>query len=240
MLQDSATTKMVKNILDGTTPVHDWATDAEIAAVFAKPFADATAEEIAELAENGVASLAFSVGDEKTITLTTGEQITLVILGFDKDELADGSGTAGISLGMKELLQDTYAMYDETPTTVGWKQSEMRTVTMQTLLGRLPPDWRAAVKSVTKTSGFQDLVSTSDQLFLFSRAEIDPNYGGSKVYEFWEGKGSPDRVKHLSNGSGDAYIWWLRDNNLSVAVSGNIATTPYPTTPFGVCFGFCV
>lgn len=69
-------------------------------------FEKASWSDIAALSESGSADKYFSVGDEKTISLTTGEQVTLVILGFDHDDLT-GGGKAGMTIGMKNLLATT-------------------------------------------------------------------------------------------------------------------------------------
>lgn len=217
-------------------------------------FASASWAEIAEISEAGNASAYFAVGDEKTIELSTGEQLTLVILGFDHDDLTDGSGKAGMTIGMKNLLATKYRM-NVTATSDGWYESEMRTSTMTTLLSQLPSDLQAAIKTVKKKatagSNGETIETCNDKLWLFSyeeltRTNVEPEVSEGTPYEYWETikTGNEDRIKYLSNGQGSASHWWLR----TVRIGGlfNIITrigtisSVYGNELQGVCFGFCV
>lgn len=135
---------------------------------------------INSLAESGEASKVFNVGDEKTITLTTGESITVQILGFNHDDKADGSGKAGITFGMKHLLTTTYPMNSLSTNVGGWDESEMRNVTMKyDTLTPLPTDLRAVIKPVSKkalmggdSSAALSVQSSTDSCWLLAVAEI--------------------------------------------------------------------
>lgn len=241
----------------------EYATNEEIDALFASTpsipsFADATWEQIAQVAEAGTASNYFAVGDEKTIALSTNEQITLVILGFNHDDLASG-GKAGITIGMKNLLATRYAMNLSNTNAGGWDQSKMRTETMQTLLAQLPSDLRNSIKQVNKkaTAGGASttITTSSDKLFLFSEVEIDGTTSAEyadegEQYEYWktikDGTVAADRIKYLSNGGGSASHWWLRSPSVSgssdfrwVSSTGGVGYL-YASLTYGVSFGFCV
>ena len=220
-------------------------------------FATAEWGDISRIAAEGGAQKYFNVGDEKTIELTTGEEITLVILGFNHDDLASG-GKAGITIGMKNLLATRYAMNSSTTNAGGWDQSKMRTETMQTLLAQLPSDLRNSIKQVNKkaTAGNTSttITTSSDKLFLFSEVEIDgtttAGYASEgEQYEYWktvkDGKTLADRIKYLSNGGGYAYNWWLRSPNASayfrcINSAGGVNTGSPASKSYGVSFGFCV
>jgi hypothetical protein len=218
-------------------------------------------EEIDSAGKAGTASSLWKVGDEKTITLTTGEEVTLVIMGFDHDDLADGSGKAPITFGMKNLLATTYPMNSSNTNAGGWDSSLMRSSTMATLLSQLPSDLKSYVKSVSQkaTAGSESttITTSSDKLWLFSEVEIDGTTSSGYAsegtqYDYWKAVSSDDRTgitrkKCLSNGTGSAYSWWLR----SPSVNGNYAFrfigsygTPgnnYASgNSYGVCFGFCI
>lgn len=141
-------------------------------------FAGASWSTIKTLSEAGLASVVWSVGDEKEVTLTTGEKITLVILGFNHDNLAGGSGKAGITLGTKNALATTYMMNSNGSNTGGWAGCQMRTSTMETLYGLLPDEVKSIIKTVNKITGRYDLSprgtleTTEDKLFLFSQEEV--------------------------------------------------------------------
>lgn len=248
------TTSKVTKIGDGSTP---WKA-LPFFATTDLSFSKASWGQIAALSEGGSASKYFSVGDEKTIELTTGEEITLVILGFNHDDLASG-GKAGITIGMKNLLATRYRMNSSNTNAGGWNNSEMRTTTMQTLLAQLPSDLRNSIKQVNKkaTAGGASttITTSSDKLFLFSEVEIDgtttAGYADEgEQYEYWktikDGTIAADRIKYLSNGGGSANYWWLRSPYVSnsyyfryIASTGNVNNSGASNTG-GVSFGFCV
>lgn len=202
-------------------------------------FEKASWADIAAISESGRAAVYFGVGEEKTIELTTGEQVTLVILGFNHDDLTSG-GKAGMTIGMKNLLATTYKMNSSSTNAGGWDESEMRTSTMATLLSQLPADLRNVIKQVNKkaTAGNQSesITTSADKLFLFALAELVSKTGlennsGSDIknnaatyeqegtqYEYFKNtvgdadlwSAYPAVVKKLSNGGGSAGIWWLR------------------------------
>ena len=221
-------------------------------------FEKASWSDIAALSESGSADKYFSVGDEKTISLTTGEQVTLVILGFDHDDLTSG-GKAGMTIGMKNLLATTYRMNATETNAGGWDESEMRTSTMATLLSQLPSDLQGVIKQVNKKAtagGASTSITTSaDKLWLLAEVEVDGTTSAGYVdegeqYEYWktvkDGTAAADRIKYLSNGSGSANAWWLRSPHVSTSTNfrvfystGGVSIYNAHTTR-GVSFGFCV
>lgn len=221
-------------------------------------FEKASWSDIAALSESGSADKYFSVGDEKTISLTTGEQVTLVILGFDHDDLTSG-GKAGMTIGMKNLLATTYRMNATGTNAGGWDESEMRTSTMATLLSQLPSDLQGVIKQVNKkaTAGSQStsITTSADKLWLLAEVEVDGTTSAGyadegEQYEYWktvkDGTVAADRIKYLSNGSGSANIWWLRSPDVGNSTYFRYFTSTggvynsYAYAARGVSFGFCV
>lgn len=248
-------TNDITKIGDGTTA---WA-DLNMVETKPKPtFADSDWATIAELSENGQAQTFFSVGDEKTISLTTGEQVTLVILDFNHDDLTSG-GKAGMTIGMKNLLATTYRMNETATNEGGWDESEMRTSTMATLLSQLPSDLQGVIKQVNKKAtagGASTSITTSaDKLWLLAEVEVDGTTSAGyadegEQYEYWktvkDGTVAADRIKYLSNGSGAAHAWWPRSPCVSNSTdfryfnsSGSVDYN-YASITRGVSFGFCV
>ena len=237
------TTNKRTKIGDGVTP---W-NDLDWFAVKKKPtFAESDWAEIAEISKSGAAATTFKVGDERTIELTTGEEVTLVILGFNHDDLQSG-GKAGITIGMKELLATRYAMNSSGTNAGGWDTSKMRTDTMSTLL---PADLQTVIKTVNKkaTAGGQSetITTSADKLFLLAMSEIYSktsiensttatikdyaaayNAEGTQ-YEYYRNLIGDNNggtatnaalIKRLSNGGGSADTWWLRSPNASDTAS---------------------
>lgn len=221
-----------------------------------KTLEESTWNEIATASANGTASAKWAIGDEKTMTLTTGEEVTVQILGFNHDDLADTSGKAGITFGMKNLLAATYQMNRNDNNGSGWYRSVMKNSTMATLLSQLPTDLSAVIKTVNKSTmeGGQvtDTEVSTNSLFLFSLVELnnttDTGYKDEGTqYEYWKTRSNgADWIKKLSNGSGDAYVWWLRtpyagNTKSFCSISADGYSNRYgANTTNGVCFGFCI
>ena len=249
------TTSKIAKIGDGSTA---WANLDMISTKPTPTFAYSDWATIAELSENGRAQSFFRVGDEKTIELTTGEQVTLVILGFNHDDLTSG-GKAGMTIGMKNLLATGYRMNASTTSEGGWDKSEMCTSTMATLLSQLPSDLQGVIKQVNKKAtagGASTSITTSaNKLWLLAEVEVDGTtsagyaYEGEQ-YEYWktvkDGTVAADRIKYLSNGSGSADVWWLRSSSVSYSMYFRAFTSTGSVIDgiefgtHGVSFGFCI
>ncbi len=199
---------------------------------------------IAALAESGRAKSLFKVGAEKKVQLKSGGTATFVILGFEHDDLSDGTGKACITFGMKNLLADYYSMNGSSTNEGGWDQSEMRNSTMQSLLEDLPDDLVKVIKTVKKRTSAgntsTDIVTSDDSLWLLSLAEIcserairnsawssisdyaDTYMGEGEQYDYYKsaaGDIDPNDandglVKSLDDGGGSTDIWWLRSPNV--------------------------
>lgn len=228
-------TNDITKIGDGTTA---WA-DLNMVETKPKPtFVDSDWATIAELSEKGNAEKYFAVGDEKTIELTTGEKVTLVVLGFNHDNLT-GGGKAGMTIGMKNLLKASYRMNATGTNAGGWDESEMRTSSMATLLSQLPSDLQNVIKQVYKKamagSQSENITTSADKLWLLAIAEIysatSIESGGSSVseyadaynaegtqYEYYEnligdnngGMGPNSLLNKRAGGNGSKLDWWLR------------------------------
>lgn len=208
--------------------------------------------QIAKASESGKASSLWSVGDEIDIDVD-GETLTLAIMGFNHDDKADGSGKAGITFGMKNLMASTRAMSSSNTNSGGFTGSAMYTWLTGTLLPALPSDLQAVLKSVNKKTSAGSQSSTINtnamKVFLFSEIEVFGSVSYSK-----SGEGSQysyfataaNRIKYLSNGAGSANYWWERSPHgsgstgfCSVSSDGS-ADGYYASYSGGVCFGFCV
>ena len=249
------TTNKQTKMGDGSTAWNDLEVFVTKKSLKVGTFADTDWETIAAVAEEGTAAEYFNVGDEKTITLNTDEQVTLVILGFNHDDKTSG-GKAGISIGMKDCLSTTYAMNSSSTNTGGWDTSKMRTDTMKTLLSQLPADLQKVIKAVNKRASAGNksttITTSSDKLWLLCEEEISGTKtngtgGEGERYEYWttfkDGTVAANRIK---NRNGSASVWWLRSPSASSATYFCYISSPgnfrYDSAngTFGVSFGFCV
>lgn len=207
---------------------------------------------IAEVSETGAAANVWQVGDTKDIVVG-GETLTVEIVGFDHDDLADGSGKAGITFGLKNLMTNTRQMNSTNTNAGGFTGSDMYDWLQSTLLNSLPSDLRAVLKSVNKKTSAGNQSSTINtnamKIFLFSEIEIFGSVAFSK-----SGEGSQyarfatasSRIKRRSNGSGAANWWWERSPRSGssnyfcrVTNDGNVGNVNAGAAG-GVAFGFCV
>jgi len=205
----------------------------------------------------------YSIGDQKTITLTNGEQITLEIWGFNHDDKSDGSGKAGITFGMRDLMARA-RRFNSALLINGWNTSEFRNSTLPTILAVLPNDVASVIKEVTKnsistgiTSGVEPIIQTNDKLFLPAAAELVNVPGVHEAlyaqeghrYEFYRSIATTaqSRIKKSANGTGSEWIWMTRSmsfspwehNVVSFSAAGQL-TSMQSHLLAGICFGFCV
>ena len=215
------------------------------------PLENTSWEIISKVSESGLAEQFWQVGDEKDI-IVDGERLTLVIMGFNHDDLTSG-GKAGITFGLKNLMATTRKMNSSSTNVGGFTGSDMYDWLQNTLLNSLPSDLRAVLKSVNKKTSAGNQSSTintnSMKLFLFSEIEIFGSATHSKA-----GEGSrysyfataANRIKYLANGSGSANFWWERSPYILTDIgfcrvnSNGSASSFTASRPYGVCFGFCV
>lgn len=146
--------------------------------------------EIAAISESGNASNVFSIGQTKTFNVThddgTTETIEVVIIGFNHDDLSDGTGKAGISMQVRLNVdiskQIQWNTEDKTsndttgPSIGGWHQSYIRNTYLDHFFSLLPNELSSAIKTVNKLSDLgatdQSLHTTQDKLWLLSSSEI--------------------------------------------------------------------
>ena len=206
----------------------------------------------------------WNLGDKTSITLSTGENIEMQIIGFNHDNKSDGGGKAGITLQMVNCLATLYDINSDKTNAGGYASSKMKTETLPTFKATFPQEWQDVIKFVDKKSAnggstnYSETLTTSDDLFILSQIEVfgmtvttaqDHSNEGS-VYEYWNGKVNSDRIKKYdSNADGvvDAdTAWWIRScnqysTNYFVSVSKTGANgTNLATNKIGISFAFCV
>ncbi len=188
------------------------------------PLENCTWEQIHRIGAAGKQADYFAIGDEKTITLSTAEAITLQIVGFNHDNLAAaGSGKAPITFCFKDCMATTQQLNATNTNVGGYSGCAFYSTLTQTIYGTLPEDLRAVMKNVNKltSEGNQSatIVTTQENIFLLSEVEIFGSITISKAgegtqYAFFTNGGS--RIKTIE---GVASIYWLRSPYYNSAVS---------------------
>mgnify|MGYP000835876045 CR=1 FL=1 len=155
---------------------------ATVQAAIAKDAKDWTLDEqkaVAEdIAKNGESSkvyakakAAMDAGTKFSMKLTDGKTLEYRIVGIDHDDLADGSGKAGLtflttSTGIKSRM-------NATTNAGGWEKSELRAkMNSGEIWNLMPSDFQSKVKAVRKSS--TELNSTTSR----STAVIPPMVSG--------------------------------------------------------------
>ena len=166
------------------------------------------------------------VGDWLTISYGTGNTEKKVrILGFNHDNLADGSGKAGISFEFVTSLGERQ-MNSTNTNEEGWGGIAMRTALADdtNYFNNLPRDLQSKIKTVSKAwnkgnnRSATNETATSDKLWLLSYTEVfggqlsscDPE--GTRYAYYATNTNRADRIKYRTCTSGtDAWscTWWL-------------------------------
>lgn len=211
-----------------------------------------TWKEINKIGEKGKQADYFAIGDTKTITLTTDEVVTLVLIDFNHDKLTrDTTLYAAYTFQLQNCL-NSMAKMNATHTTVGgWGSCTMRTEELPAFKLTLPDDLVSVIKTVQKltSAGNQSasIVETNDDLFLLSEVELFGSVTYSRVgegsqYSYYSTSNS--RIKKVQ---GVASIWWERspradnaDNYCSVSATGTAANGNGAAINYGVSPAFCV
>ena len=216
-------------------------------------------EDISAVSQAGLAAEYWSVGDAASV-LIGGTAYDVVIVGFAHDELADGTGRAGITFGLKQCLSSSYKMNSAMSNAGGWSSCELRATLNSAIFEQLPSDLRGVIRPVSKTaaSGGDEgmpIDTVTDSLFLFSEIEVigdtSGEMGDGYVENSWEGEGSQypyyaTAANRQKTQSGTAISWWTRSlaaytseffctvNKTGAAATGEASGNA------GVSFGFCV
>jgi hypothetical protein len=173
-------------------------------------------------------------GDTKGVVLEDGTTAKVRILGFCHDELADGSGRAGISFEFADVPMRRRMNADWT-NEGGWHESEMRDWLNSVFWDMLPQDLSSNIVEVEKKTHYTEwdaprgperhVTGTFDRLWLLSMAEV---YGRLSVRRrnvpshaaIYDAEGTQYQLYSDHDVSVDNYefcekrgansLWWLR------------------------------
>lgn len=184
--------------------------------VFDVTFANGSWEDIAAVCESGKASETFSIGDTKTVSFLdlNGNQVsaTARIIGFNHDNLTDGTGKAAMSILLYPGAFAATAVQGTSKTNYdgGWASCGLRTVLNDTIFSGLPESLQNVIKSVTKESTVYvngtdttGIVVSEDKLWLLSHGE----YGVTSSTNSAIAGGDGDVYIGLHNGSSTILRW---------------------------------
>lgn len=216
---------------------------ATVQAAIAKDAKDWTLDEQKAVAEDiaakGEASPAYAkakaamdAGTKFSMKLNDGKTLEYRIIGINHDDLADGSGKAGLTFLTTSMIFNS-RMNATATNAGGWEKSELRQeMNSGYIWGLMPSELQSKVKAVKKftnnvggTDKNAAVTPTVDKLFLLSYSEIVPTSFWASSYPWTSSEGTQYEAfkgKVTANYSGNACLqigdyWWER----SVSPSGS-------------------
>lgn len=198
--------------------VKDWTLDEQKAA----------ATDIAKIGTSSVvyakAKAAMDAGTKWSVKLANGKILTYRIIGINHDDLADGSGKAGLTFEATNNGFGAQRMNATNANAGGWEKSELRDrLNSSDLWALLPSELQSKAKAVTKMTdnkggGSAGTVSaTTDKVFLLSSSEVWGNLDkdGSQ-YQYYASKGV---TKASYFGASSDFLHWTRSVNPSASTN---------------------
>lgn len=214
----------------------------------ATSFADMSWERVIQVIESGNASEWFNVGDKKVLTGTH----KCVIVGFNHDDLSDGTGKAAVSLALTDVWSTNWSTGSPP-----YSASTLRT-SIENQISSLPEVVANAIKSVKKscreagcTNSYTSGYETVDcKLWALSTEELNSTlkYGEGTAYPYYPK--TPDNAKRIlskpywtrtysNQSSSDAYTQWADVG--TAGTSSNVYSLQSGTTyKRAMHFGFCI
>ena len=227
----------------------------------------AVAEDIAAKGEASPAyakaKAAMDAGTKFTMKLTDGQTLEYKIIGINHDDLADGSGKAGLtflttSTGIKSCMNS------DATNIGGWEKSEIRQkMNSGEIWNLMPNDFQSKVKIVKKLSNNVGggpankdaaVTATSDKLFLLSISEFfdkprydwgDYSWVGREGTQYEAFKGNvtfSGKNPSIANGK----WWWIRSVDLSYSMyfgtvhgQGDLPYSSYADSSEYACPAWC-
>ena len=157
-----------------------------------------------DIAKNGTSSVVYAkakaamdAGTKFSTKLTDGKTLEYRIVGINHDDLADGSGKAGLTFEATNSALGYQKMNATNTNAGGWEKSELRgRLNSGDLWSLLPAELQSKVKAVKKLTDNQGggkagtPTATTDKVFLLSATEVwgDMQADGTQ-YEYYKSKG---------------------------------------------------
>lgn len=216
------------------------ADSATVQAAVAKDAKDWTLDEQKAVAEDiaakGEASPAYAkakaamdANTKWSIKLTNGKTLEYRIIGINHDNLADGSGKAGLTFETTNDVLYLHIMNDTKTNVGGWRSSKLRArLNSGDLWALLPAELQSKAKAVTKMTDNEGggsagtPTATNDKVFILSTTEI---------YGYLQSDGTQYECYAASRYSGPEIVCYFNTRSVSPSDS----TDFFYVDPFGRC-----
>ena len=159
------------------------------------------------------AKAAMDAGTKFSVKLTNGKTLEYRIVGINHDDLADGTGKAGLTFEAVNNVLGTQRMNSTNTNVGGWEKSELRgRLNSGDLWALLPAEIQSKAKPVTKMTDNKGGGSagtpsaTTDKVFLLSSTEVWGDMQSDGIqYEYYKSKGVT--TSNYSGASSSLYHW---------------------------------
>jgi len=184
-----------------------------------------------DIAKNGTSSVVYAkakaamdAGTKFSTKLTDGKTLEYRIVGINHDDLADGSGKAGLTFEATNSALGYQKMNATNTNAGGWEKSKLRgRLNSGDLWSLLPAELQSKVKAVKKLTDNQGggkagtPTATTDKVFLLSATEVwgDMQSDGTQ-YEYYKSKGV---TTSNYSGASSSYNHWTRSVSPSYSTS---------------------
>ena len=158
---------------------------SKVAGDISKAAEDAESRDGKKSTYYAAAKAAMDAGTKWSVKLANGQTMTYRIIGIDHDDLADGTGKAGLTFKGKRAGKwsssvGSYRMNATRTNAGGWEKSELRQkMNSGEIWNLMPAEFQGkvrAVKKLTNNVGGTDnsaaVTATTDKLFLLSYSEV--------------------------------------------------------------------
>ena len=202
----------------------------------------------------------YPIGGRMIIPVTIRNEFATVdveIVGYNHDDLADGTGKASITFFCADLPQIMHRMNEESSNEGGYQFSEMREFLNDELFAALPNGLQSIINPVYKISDGgstnKALITTTDSCWLASYDEVglvsgSNNLSGQgELYSAIFSSSKESRKKYITDDTA-AGGWWLRSSYYSTNSSSMFwritnsggSYSDIAFNSFYVAFGFCI
>lgn len=175
------------------------------------------------------AKAAMDANTKWSIKLTNGKTLEYRIIGINHDDLADGSGKAGLTFETTNDVLYLHIMNDTKTNVGGWRSSKLRArLNSGDLWALLPAELQSKAKAVTKMTDIEGggsagtPTATNDKAFILSTTEI---------YGYLQSDGTQYEYYAASRYSGPEIVCYFNTRSVSPSDS----TDFFYVDPFGRC-----
>lgn len=172
--------------------------------------------ELFAIGQKGQARQQIALGATKIDHMKNGYGAEYRIIGFDHDDLADGSGKAPFTWQMTRVFKERRPMNDDCTNEGGWEACTLRKWLNSDFLKLCSDELQSVIRPVSKLTsagdGSEEIIKSVDRIFILSETEV---YG--RVFYSVPGEGSwyeyyrLEDVPYLALDDDESAVWlWLR------------------------------